>query len=101
VRRWPCEFVTAHARRSRTNTPYAKVSVGQRQLTESLLAISAVADRLRKARVRARLRRSPCARDRQRPHVPRVRPRKDGQADARSAPRDAAELAQGEAASPL
>jgi hypothetical protein len=66
--RWPCEFVPAHAMRSRANAPYAKVSVGQRQLTESLLAISAAADRLRRARAGARLRRSPCARDRQRPH---------------------------------
>jgi hypothetical protein len=47
--------------------------VGQRQLTEFLLAISAVADHLRKARAGARLRRSPCARNWQRPRVPRVK----------------------------
>jgi hypothetical protein len=55
--RWPCEFVPAHAMRTRTNGPYAKVSVGQRRLTGSPLAISAAADRLRKACAGARLRR--------------------------------------------
>jgi hypothetical protein len=84
VRYWRCEFVPARAMRTRTNAPCAKVSVGQRQLTESLLTTSAVEDRLRKARDGARLRRSPCARDCQRPHVPRVRTRRDARADAKA-----------------
>jgi hypothetical protein len=50
LRRSQCEFVPAHEMRSRANAPYANVSVGQRQLTESLLAMSAETDRLRKAR---------------------------------------------------
>ena len=49
-------------------------------MTESLLAAAAAADRLRKADDGARSPRSRRARDRQRPHVPRVRTRRDGQA---------------------
>ena len=84
VRRWIRDFVPAPATPDRANIQYAGVSVGQRQLTKSLLTRSAAADRLRMAGAGARSRHSRRARDRQRPHVPRVRTRRDAQADPKA-----------------